>query len=95
MKTRANLWLPAAATGPVQPVKHASKLTSCSGHFPSVRCRPLPWLAFAAHHAVRHCEVVLDALRYNLNPAVGRRIISSVLPNLLREFRDFNVWLSV
>lgn len=41
------------------------------------------------------CEVVLDALRCDLNPAVGRRIISSVLPNLLREFRGFGSWLSV
>lgn len=95
MKTGAHLWLPAAATGPVQPVKHAAEPTSCSGHFPSVRCHPLPWLPSAAHHAVRCCEVVLDALRYNLNPAVGRRIISSVLPNLLRMFGGFNGRLSV
>lgn len=46
-------------------------------------------------NAVRRSEVVLDALRYNLNPAVGHRIISSVLPNLSPEFRGFNGWLSV
>lgn len=87
----ANLWFPVAATGPVQLVKHASKLTSCRGDFPWVLCRPLLWLHFAPHHAVKRCEVVLDALRYNRNPAVRRRIISSVL----REFRGFNGWLSV